>query len=211
MQLQSRSFPIGAHGIPFLHMGRELLRAKSFLRDSYDYSDWFNRVDFSKETNFYNVGLPPKDKDEENWSMITKLLKQNDGKDHVSAKHIKFSANVFMDFIKIRMSTPLFRLTSENEIIDRLTFHNTGKDQKIGLVIMQISDNDNHAQLDENINNLVVVFNTNSTEQFVPFEAANTYKLHPIQQNGADETVKQSRSNTNGFYVPALTTAVFIN
>ncbi|XPF92586.1 pullulanase-type alpha-1,6-glucosidase [Colwellia sp. RE-S-Sl-9] len=211
MQLQSLSFTILAQGIPFLHMGSELLRSKSFLRDSYDYSDWFNRVDFSKATNFYNVGLPPKDKDEENWSMITQLLKQNDGKDHVSAKHIKFSANVFMDFIKLRMSTPLFRLTSAHDIIDRLTFHNTGKEQKIGLVVMQISDDDNPVQLDENINNLMVVFNTNSTEQFVPFEAANTYQLHPIQQSGADKAVKQSRSNTNGFYVPALTTAVFIN
>src|SRR5512140_1393282 len=31
-------------GIPFIHMGDDLLRSKSMERDSYDSGDWFNRV-----------------------------------------------------------------------------------------------------------------------------------------------------------------------
>ncbi len=211
MQLQSLAFPIFAQGIPFIHMGSELLRSKSYLRDSYDYSDWFNRVDFSKTTNFYNVGLPPKDKDEANWSMIKDVIKQNEGRDHVSADHIEFSSNVFMELIAIRMSTPLFRLTNQKQILDRLTFHNTGAEQALGLIVMSISDQNKKEILDEKINNVVVIFNMNNEEKLVPFDGAHSYSLHPIQEYSVDSTVKRSKVNDSGFVVPALTTAVFIN
>ncbi|RZA03487.1 MAG: pullulanase-type alpha-1,6-glucosidase, partial [Moraxellaceae bacterium] len=74
MQALSLSYPLLAQGIPFLHMGCEFLRSKSFLRDSYDYGDWFNAVDFSKQTNNYDVGLPPASKDKDNWSLIKDVL-----------------------------------------------------------------------------------------------------------------------------------------
>jgi pullulanase len=56
-------------GIPFFHAGDDTLRSKSLDRDSYNSGDWFNRLDFSYETNNFGVGLPPKEKNEEKWDM----------------------------------------------------------------------------------------------------------------------------------------------
>jgi pullulanase-type alpha-1,6-glucosidase len=212
IHMQSLSFAIFAQGIPFLHMGSEFLRSKSFLRDSYDYSDWFNKVDFTKQSNNYNVGLPPADKDKANWELIKKLLDKNEGRDIVSPSDIGFSAEVFKEYIRLRMNTPLFRLTNSEEIIKRVKFHNTGKDQKTGLIVMSINDSaqEKLQQLDDNISGLVVLFNTSTIAKTVSFENAERYQLHPIQLNGVDDIVKQSTSNKNSFHVPALTTSVFI-
>ena len=79
MQLLSLSYVLFAQGIPFIHIGSELLRSKSFLRDSYDYGDWFNKVDFSMQSNNYDVGLPPAAKDQANWPLIKEVLKNNAG------------------------------------------------------------------------------------------------------------------------------------
>ncbi len=68
-----------AQGIPFLHMGEDILRSKSMARDSYDYGDWFNKVDFSypdnnAASNNWNVGLPPKEKDEAAYPVIRGVI-----------------------------------------------------------------------------------------------------------------------------------------
>lgn len=212
IHLQSLSYAIFAQGIPFLHMGSELLRSKSFLRDSYDYGDWFNKVDFTKQSNNYNVGLPPADKDQANWPLIKKLLVKNQGRDRVSPSDIEFSSEVFKEFVRLRMSTPLFRLTSSAEIIKRVKFHNTGKDQQIGLIVMSIDDSaQKQAQLlDSEISSVVVIFNSSTSNKVIGFDNAEHYQLHPIQLHGVDEIVKQSRSEQHSFTVPPLTTSVFI-
>jgi pullulanase len=210
IHLQSLAFPIFAQGIPFLHMGSEFLRSKSFLRDSYDYGDWFNKVDFTKQTNNYNVGLPPADKDQANWPLIKKLRANNEGRDIVSPSDIELSSEVFKTFISLRMSTPLFRLTNSEQIIKRVKFHNTGKEQQIGLIVMSIDDSDKSQQLDADISALVVIFNTSTAEKTINFKEAEQYQLHPIQRNGVDTVVKQSSGNENSFSVPALTTSIFI-
>ena len=203
MQLQSLAFPIFAQGIPFLHMGSELLRSKSFLRDSYDYSDWFNKVDFAMQGNNYNVGLPPRDKDEANWTMIKEVLKNNEGRDHVSAEDIQFSAQVFMDLIKIRMSSELFRLTNETDIMQRITFQNTGPNQQLGLIAMRLNGFGKQPSI-------MVIFNTSDETKVQPFKGAAQYQLHAVQQQGVDQRVKQSATSAKGFSVPPLTTAVFV-
>ena len=210
IHLQSLAFPIFAQGIPFLHMGSEFLRSKSFLRDSYDYGDWFNKVDFTKQTNNYNVGLPPADKDQANWPLIKSLLAKNEGRDIVGPSDIEFSAEVFKEFISLRMSTPLFRLTSSEEIIKRVKFHNTGKEQQIGLIVMSIDDSEQSHQLDTDISSVIVIFNTSTTAKIINFKDAEQYQLHPTQKNGIDTIVKQSTSNKKGFSTPSLTTSVFI-
>ena len=41
------SIPLLSQGIPFLHMGSELIRSKSMDRNTFDAGDWFNQVDFT--------------------------------------------------------------------------------------------------------------------------------------------------------------------
>ncbi|MGL1956473.1 MAG: pullulanase-type alpha-1,6-glucosidase [Colwellia sp.] len=214
MHVQSLSFALFAQGLPFLHMGSEFMRSKSFLRDSYDYGDWFNRVDFSKQQNFYNIGLPPAEKDKDNWPLIRTVLAGNQDRDRVTAKHIQFSSDVFTQMLAIRMSSPLFRLTSEQAVLEKLSFVNTyqknsGKSQQAGLIVMKLDDTVGVA-VDENYQGLMVIFNTSTKAQFFAYKTASEYQLHPVYKNGVDKVVKQSEISAKGFTVPALTSAVFV-
>ena len=219
MHVQSLSFALFAQGIPFIHMGSEFMRSKSFLRDSYDYGDWFNRVDFSKQNNFYNIGLPPAEKDQANWPLIKQVLAGHQGRDHVNAKQIQRSSNTFIDMLAIRMSSPLFRLTTEQSIIDKVSFLNTGASkkednisaQKTGLIVMKIDDTQGQV-VDSKYQGLVVIFNTSDKTQTFVSDTTNTqgYQLHPIQKMGSDEVVKQSKVTVEGFTVPTLSSVVFV-
>jgi len=218
MHLQSLAFTFYAQGIPFLHMGSELLRSKSFLRDSYDYGDWFNQVDFEKKTNNYRVGLPPADKDLENWPLIKTVLKGHRGRDQVTAAHIDYGANVFADMLAIRMSSPLFRLTTADDINAKVSFLNQNNDQ-LGLLVMKIDDSQGQAADSKvspsankatDFDSIVVVFNTNTHPQTFNYSEASGYQLHPIQQQGADQQVKASKVTAQGFMVPPLSSAVFV-
>jgi pullulanase-type alpha-1,6-glucosidase len=209
MHIQSLSFTLFAQGIPFIHMGSEFMRSKSFLRDSYDYGDWFNRVDFSKQTNHYNVGLPPKDKDEDNWPLIKEVLKGHQGRDHVDAKDIEFSAKVFEEMIALRMSSPLFRLTTAKDIIDKVSFLNI-ENRQVGLLVMKLDDTKGRP-VDDKFDSLIVIFNTSSEPQTFAYSKAKNYQLHPIQQSGSDKSLKNSVADSKGFTVPALSTVIFIN
>jgi pullulanase-type alpha-1,6-glucosidase len=203
MQNQSLSFVLFAQGIPFIHMGSELLRSKGFLRDSYDYGDWFNKVDFSQQSNNYDIGLPPADKDQANWSIITDIINKNEGRDKVTAEHITLSNAVFIEQVKIRMSSPLFRLNNQDDIINKVKFHNTGPDQKMGIIVMSIEG-------DVNTPSQLIIFNTSAQTEIISFTQAEQYQLHPILQQSADAQVRTSHVIQNAFVVPALTTAVFI-
>ncbi|OKY26032.1 pullulanase-type alpha-1,6-glucosidase [Thalassotalea sp. PP2-459] len=203
MQLLSLAYPLFSQGIPFIHMGSEMLRSKGFLRDSYDYGDWFNYVDFTKRSNNYEIGLPPAEKDQQNWPTILTLRHKNAGKDVASAKDIAFSTKVFLDLVNIRMSNPLFRLTTAKQIIANVRFHNTGSKQQLGMLAMSINGNKSYPST-------LVIFNNSGNRKTLNFANANDYQLHPIQQQGADNVVKESQIGTNSFSVPALTTAVFI-
>jgi len=214
LHLQSISFAMFAQGIPFLHLGSEFLRSKSYLRDSYDYGDWFNRVDFSKQDNFYHVGLPPAAKDKENWPLIKKVMAGHQGRDQVTSKHITFSSDVFTQMLAMRMSSPLFRLATAKDIIEKVSFLNTGENVQTGLIVMELNDQVGQ-QVDDNYQGVLVVFNTSAqsktftgtAEQELKFSG---YQLHQEQAAGADDVVKQSVVKAQSITVPALTTAVFV-
>lgn len=203
MQIQSLAFALFSQGIPFIHMGSELLRSKGFLRDSYDYGDWFNRVDFSKQTNNYDIGLPPADKDQANWEIINEVIANNEGRDIVSPEDIAFSSDTFLELIKIRMSSPLYRLRTAEDIINKIQFHNTGKDQQLGLFVMSIKG-------DQKTPSQLVVFNTSAQALTINIAKFKNYQLHPVLKNGVDKRVKNSRNEQGVFTVPALTTSVYI-
>ncbi len=211
MQVLSLAYPLMAQGIPFLHMGSELLRSKSFLRDSYDYADWFNRVDFSKQTNNYHVGLPPEVKDGDNWAIISRIITANEGRDQVKPANIEATSDRFIDLLAIRTSSPLFSLTSAEQVIERVRFHNTGPEQQPGLIVMSIADLKDEKDLDKDVNNIIVLFNNSLESVQFAYPGAAGYRLHDRLQNGADTVVKGSISNEQGFQIPPLTVAVFVN
>ena len=68
------TLPLLSQGIPFLQAGGDIIRSKSMDRNSYDSGDWFNFVDFTKNTNNWHVGLPLAQDNESAWESIRALI-----------------------------------------------------------------------------------------------------------------------------------------
>ncbi|KAK4492975.1 hypothetical protein RD792_000302, partial [Penstemon davidsonii] len=174
-----------SQGIPFFHAGDEILRSKSLDRDSYNSGDWFNRLDFSYNSNNWGVGLPPKEKNERHWPLMK--IRLADPSFMPQRSHILAALDNFSTFISIRYSSPLFRLSTANAIQDRVQFHNTGPSWVRGVIVMSI--NDGHqgalglAQLDPIYSYIVVIINVCPTDvRFTtPDFRGKNLQLHPIQ------------------------------
>jgi pullulanase-type alpha-1,6-glucosidase len=198
-----------SQGVSFFHAGDDLLRSKSFDNNSYDSGDWFNKLDFTYQSNNWAVGLPPAwSNDTNNWSVMAPLLR--DPTLAPGFAEIDQSRRNFADFLAIRRSTPLLNLASAQEIFARLKFYNTGPTQNPALVVMAIAGDRGRA--------LVVLVNadkvpasfTPQTGSHADFAGTRT-RLHSVQRRGADAVVKMSTFNaaTGSFTVPARTAAVF--
>ncbi|BBM67365.1 pullulanase [Vibrio alfacsensis] len=209
MQTVSLSTVMLGQGIPFIHMGSELLRSKSMQRDSYDSGDWYNRVYFDGSDNNWNVGLPREDKDGANWELIKTIVA--DGTAKPDSTDIELTKKQFLELLTIRSSSELFRLDTAQEVMNRVDFRNVGKDQVEGLIVMSIDDGTSAgADLDKNYDAIVAVVNSTSETKSFDVEGATGFELHDIQKNSADMTVKSASFSGETFTVPALTTAVFV-
>ncbi len=151
---------------------------------------------------------PPAEKDKDNWPLIKAVLKGHQGRDQIAAKYIQFSASVFEEMLALRMSSPLFRLTTGDAINTKVRFLNTDN-STLGLLVIKLDDTQGKP-VDEKVKSLMVIFNTSTKAQTFAYAKASEYQLYPIQQSGVDEVVKTSKADKNGFTVPALSSAVFI-
>jgi pullulanase len=206
------TMPLISQGIPFFQLGGDLLRSKSMDRNTYDAGDWFNWVDFTKTSNNWNIGLPLAQDNQGQWDVIGNLA--SNVEIQVSMNHIALSSEVFKEFVAIRQSSKLFRLTNTQDIIDRVGFHNTGVSQTQGVIVMSIDDGIGVEDLDANTDAIVVVINGTSSEQSHTILTASRFELHNMQKTSADSTVQTANFlegvNSGTFTVPALTTAVFV-
>ncbi|PKI34882.1 hypothetical protein CRG98_044728 [Punica granatum] len=205
-----------SQAIPFFHCGDEMLRSKSLDRDSYNSGDWFNRLDFTYNSNNWGVGLPPKEKNEKNWPLIKPRLADPSFKP--SRSHILAAVDNFLDVLRIRYSSPLFRLRTANAIQQRVRFLNTGPSSIPAVIVMSIEDGyegvPGLTQLDPIYSYTVVVFNASPVEiSFAsPETRARALQLHPVQAMSGDDVVKNSvyEASSGSFTIPARTTSVFI-
>jgi pullulanase-type alpha-1,6-glucosidase len=209
MQIVGLSTVMLGQGVPFLHMGSELLRSKSMARDSYDSGDWYNKVDFSKQTNNWNVGLPRADKDQPNWSAIQSVISNPNAV--ATPEDINWTDEAFKALLSVRSSTPLLKLISEQEVVERVRFHNTGSTALPGLIAMSVNDGVSAgADLDSNYDAIIVLINANTSAQSIQVSGAQGFELHPALSASSDSVVKQSRFADETFSIPALTAAVFV-
>jgi pullulanase len=206
------SIPLMSQGIPFMQLGADLLRSKSMDRDSYNAGDWFNAVDLTKENNNWNIGLPNAEKNQEKWPEI--MTVSGNPQAAAQPQDIAFAGDVFQEFLAIRSSSPLFRLTTEQAVIDRVGFHNVGKNQQHGLIVMSLDDGQGLDDLDAQFDALVVV--VNATEQTLSHTVptAAGFELHPLLKASVDSSMSGASfaaSEVDGtFTVPAYTMAVFV-
>ncbi|KEH43309.1 alpha-1,6-glucosidase, pullulanase-type protein [Medicago truncatula] len=205
-----------SQGIPFFHSGDEILRSKSLDRDSYNSGDWFNRLDFTYNSNNWGVGLPPQEKNEKHWSLMKPRLA--DPSFRPQRIDILATMDNFLNLLRIRYSSALFRLRTANAIQQRVRFHNTGPSLVSGVIVMSIEDGHDGfpglSQLDPIYSFIVVVFNASPQEvSFVsPSLQSRNLQLHPIQEMSSDELVKSSKyeASSGCFVVSRRTTAVFV-
>ena len=107
-------------GIPFYHAGVELLRSKSMDRNSYNSGDWFNKLDFTYNSNNWGVGLPPAPDNQTNWPIQGPLLANpalKAGRPQILAAYTHF-----LETVAIRKSTGLFRLRTAADVENRLHY-----------------------------------------------------------------------------------------
>lgn len=197
-------------GIPFFHAGDELLRSKSLDRNSFNSGDWFNKIDWTYQSNNWGVGLPPAGDNQSNWPVMKELL--GDPSLKPTPAHIAQALAHFQEVIRIRKSSSLFRLRKGEDIQQHVRFENTGPQQIPGLVVMHIED-DRYALAGVETD-AVVLFNASDEQQrFV----SDTFKdvpfaLHPVLKESADAAVRTAsfEASSGAFTVPARTTAVFM-
>jgi pullulanase len=206
------AIPMLSQGIPFFHMGADLLRSKSMDRNSFDSGDWFNYIDFTKQTNNWDVGIPLHGENGAQLDNIRAL--QGEATRAPGATDIEFATSVFQEFMQIRGSSRLFRLTTGDDINARVGFHTVGASQTGGVIVMSIDDGTGLTDLDPMHDAAVVMVNGTSSEQSVTVATAAGFTLHPMQVDSADSAVTAAEftagTDEGTFTIPAYSVAVFV-
>ena len=133
-----------------------------------------------------------------------------------SPELVAFASAAVRDMLRVRRDTPLFRLRSSDDILDRADFHLTGPDAPPGVIVMTLRDDgDGLADLDPAVDHLLVVINASPTRlNFdVPGGAERIWWVHPTLAAGADAHTLRSAAvypASGRATVPPLTTAVFV-
>ncbi|MEM9385450.1 MAG: pullulanase-type alpha-1,6-glucosidase [Pseudomonadota bacterium] len=211
IQQLGNSLALLGQGIPFIHAGQEFLRSKSMDRDSFNSGDWFNAIDWTGESTNWGNGLPVAEKNQDNWGLMGPLLA--DPLLAPQAGDVRTTTARFAELLRIRSSSPLFRLRSGDEVKSRVSFHNTGPSQEPGLIVMSIDDVS--GEIDLARRQIVTLFNAGNDAVSFPFAPPGedmAYALHPTQAESDDPVVRTAYYDPalGAFEVPARTTAVFV-
>ena len=217
MQALSQATVLLGQGIAFDQQGSDLLRSKSFERDSYNSGDWYNKVDYTYLDNNYDKGLPRKDKDGGNYPLIDAVKSYGS---NVGNTEILEMNSYYQELLKLRSSSPLFTLGSGSEVMSRVDFRNTGANQTPGLIVMTIDNGTaSGSDLDSSTDGLVVILNatpdSQTTGSSFTDNSGNTmslsgFSLSSVQTAFGSSSIGYGASFSNGeFTVPAWSVAVF--
>jgi len=212
VQILAAAINMFSQGTAYFHAGVDTLRSKSMDRNSYDSGDWFNRLDWTYRDNYFGTGLPPKTDNENDWPMITPLLRNASIKP--TQTEIEWTRDAFKDLLQIRSSTPLFRLPTAAEIKQRLTFYNVGSTQVPTLLVGYLNGAN---RADSGFQALAYFINVDKVEQQISVAAlaGRKWVLHPVhlKSDAADKRIAASATFdavAGTFTVPPRAAAVFV-
>jgi pullulanase len=200
-----------SQGVAYYHAGIDTLRSKSMDRDSYNSGDWFNRIDWTYQDNYFGTGLPIQDKNGDNWGQMRPLLTNPDIKP--GAGDIAWTRDAFRDLLAVRASSTLFRLRTGDDIKSRLTFHNTGSGQVPTILAGHLNG---AGYSGARFKEVLYLVNVDKVEQSLTIAAlkGKSFVLHPVQAdaNAADKRPADAvfTKSSGRFTVPARTAVVFV-
>ena len=199
-----------SQGVPFFHMASDILRSKSLDRNSYDSGDWFNRVYWDRSHNNFGQGLPPAWDNSTRWSIMGPHL--TNAALIPSTAEMNSTAAHFREILRIRQSSPLFRLTEMSQVNNQVVFFN-GDNSEDALIVMGLLDDGN---LDPTNETILVFFNADKNGRTFAVPGAAGFTLHPVHTDSVDDDVvitggASFDDGTDTFTIPARTTAVFVS
>jgi pullulanase/glycogen debranching enzyme len=196
-----------SQGVAYFHAGVDTLRSKSLDRNSFNSGDWFNRIDWSYQDNYFGTGAPPAADNEKDYPLIKPLLAN--GALKPAPADIAFARDVFRDLLAIRASSTLFRLRSAADVGQRLRFHNTGPAQEPTVIAAHL---DGHGYPGARFKDVCYLINVDKVAHILTIDAekAMHYRLHPAHRADARVRSASYDSSTGAFSIPARTAVVFV-
>jgi pullulanase-type alpha-1,6-glucosidase len=189
VQLLGLAVTAFSQGLAYFHAGGELLRSKSLDRNSFDSGDWFNRLDWTARDNGFGSGLPPRADNAALWPSMRPLLA--DAAIKPTPAEIGFTRDAFLDLLRLRASTPLFRLRSARDIAQRLRFFNLGPDQQPTLIVARL---DGRGLPGARFAELLYAINVAPAPATLALPAlrGHALRLHPVHRDGVDRRPAES-------------------
>ena len=213
VQILAAALNAFSQGIAYFHAGMELLRSKSMDRNSFDSGDWFNRIDWTGQDNFFGTGLPPARDNASSWPLMRPRLA--DPRLLPTPADIAWSRGAFNDVLRIRSSSTLFRLRSAADVKERLSFLNTGP-QQVPEVIAGHLRGDGYPGAD--FSEILYLVNVDIEPHTLQFDGERNkrYVLHPVHRAaGATDRRAAEQAGYDAasgrFTVPARTAVVFVS
>ncbi|HEY0062820.1 MAG TPA: alpha-1,6-glucosidase domain-containing protein [Telluria sp.] len=207
VQILAAAINAFSQGVAYFHAGIDTLRSKSLDRNSFNSGDWFNRIDWTYQDNYFGTGLPPAADNGKDYPLLKPLLANPALKP--APADIAFTRDAFRDLLRIRASSTLFRLRSAADIGARLRFYNTGPQQVPTVIAARIDGKGYHGANFSAVNYFI---NVDKEARAIAVDAATgaRMRLHPAHQ--ADPRAAQTRydSTTGMMYIPARTAVVFV-
>ncbi|MBW8759846.1 MAG: DUF3372 domain-containing protein, partial [Burkholderiales bacterium] len=201
-----------SQGVAYFHAGVELLRSKSFDKNSFDSGDWFNRLDWTGRDNGFGAGLPPKQDNGALWDIERPLLA--DASLKPAPADIAWTSDAFRDLLRIRASTPLFHLASADDVRRRVSFPASGPSQEPTVVAELI---DGHGLHGAKFGAVLAVLNVDRQSHALelPELKGRHWRLHPVHlaAHAADTRIARDAvvdDAAGRFTVPARAAVVFV-
>lgn len=199
-----------SQGVAYFHAGVDLLRSKSLDSNSFNSGDWFNRIDWRGQDNYFGSGLPPEPDNAKNYPWLRAALQNPLIKP--GPAEIAWTSQAFRDLLQIRASSRLFHLASAAEVQQRLRF--LPGIPGVALVAARL---DGTNLPGANFRSIVYIMNADRSPQQLSagMEQNKHYILHPVldSSQAADQRVRQQAhhdASTGQFFVPALSAVVFV-
>jgi len=202
-----------SQGVPYFHAGFDILRSKSLDRNSFESGDWFNRLDWTYQDNYFGTGLPREEDNGKDYALMRPLLAQA-ASIKPTPQDIAWSRDAFRDLLAIRSSSTLFRLRTARDVEQRLHFYNTGAQQVPTVIVGHL---DGAGYPGAGFKSITYVINADKVAQQVAVDAekGRRYTLHPVHLHAgaADQRIAREAhydAATGSFSVPPRSAVVFV-